>query len=473
MQSKRDQVQAYFFVVSRLVSAVVTGKPDVLDSPYKRLNTGTVFGVLVAGILMAVFGIYGIFAPGGNDSWKQNGSIVMDESSGTRYAYLGGELRPVLNYASARLATGDASGGVVHSVSRKSLGDTPVGQAIGIVGAPDALPAADKLSSGPWTTCVQAAPSTSAGALPVVTVLLGQAPGRKVADGEALLVSLPDGQIHLVWQGRRHLVAGRDFLEALGYGDTRPMAVTAAWLNPIEQGPDISMPSTEGAGRPGPVIEGRPRTIGQVLRVRNPAVDSDQLYLLRQDGVVPLSRTAAALVLAAPGTRQAYPDGVVAPVDVGPVALRGIPVPDDVDYLNGLPPQPPKIVSAPRDNYACVRYELRAGGTDGETEFLPASVVDGSAVPVGEHEAGAVADRVAVLPGGGALVRNQPAPGAQGQALSLISENGVRYPIADADTLTALGFREDLAVPTPPSLLGLLPAGPVLSRAAALRTWSP
>ena len=30
MQSRRDQVQAYFFVVGRLVAAVVHGRPDVL-----------------------------------------------------------------------------------------------------------------------------------------------------------------------------------------------------------------------------------------------------------------------------------------------------------------------------------------------------------------------------------------------------------------------------------------------------------
>src|SRR5690606_10167932 len=116
MQSKKDQVQAYFYVVGRLVAAVVHGKPDVLVQPNRRLNTGTMFGVIIGLIIAGICGVVGLFLPGGNDSWRMPGAIVMNEDTGARYVFLNGELRPVLNYSSARLASG--GNGAIHEVSQ-------------------------------------------------------------------------------------------------------------------------------------------------------------------------------------------------------------------------------------------------------------------------------------------------------------------------------------------------------------------
>ncbi|GAA3362870.1 hypothetical protein GCM10020366_52540 [Saccharopolyspora gregorii] len=52
-------------MVGRLVAAVTHGRPDALESPNRRVKNGTMFGVLVAALLMAVFGILGLFLPGG------------------------------------------------------------------------------------------------------------------------------------------------------------------------------------------------------------------------------------------------------------------------------------------------------------------------------------------------------------------------------------------------------------------------
>jgi len=474
MQSRRDQVQAYFFVVGRLVSAVTTGRPDAIQSPYRRLNTGTVFGVLLAAVLMAIFGIYGLFVPGGDNSWRQDGAIVMDKTTGTRYVYLAGQLRPVLNYSSARLATGGAGGGgQVKSVSRNSLGDTPVGQPIGITGAPDMLPGADRLNRGPWTACVTPGDGTPQ-AGPQVTLLIGGPSRPGLTDAQAFLVSTPDDGVHLVWQGKRHRVGDRAVLDTLGYGDTRPLPVSAAWLNPLEQGEDVAAPVTPGIGGAGPQVDGKPGVVGQVFRVRNPAIDSDQLYLLRADGVAALSRTTAALLLAAPDTKRAYPGGAVTPIEVGPAALQGIPVAPGVDLVSGLPAQPPTLVTPPRDSYACVRYgPTDTGDMDVAAEVLPAAEVDAKAVPTAPHDAGTMADRTAVPAGGGVLARDLPAPGAAPGALHLITENGMRYPVADTAALGALGYAENAAVPVPAALLALLPTGPLLSTQAALQTQGP
>lgn len=64
MQSRRDQVQAYFFTVGRLVSAVMVGRPDDRTTPTRRFATGAVVGLLVAALIAAGFGIAGAMSAG-------------------------------------------------------------------------------------------------------------------------------------------------------------------------------------------------------------------------------------------------------------------------------------------------------------------------------------------------------------------------------------------------------------------------
>ncbi|ALG10362.1 type VII secretion protein EccB [Kibdelosporangium phytohabitans] len=471
MQSKRDQVQAYFFVVGRLVSAVVHGRPDVLQQPNKRLNTGTFIGVVLGAVLMGIFGIYGVFAPGGNTTWRQPGAIVMDETTGARYVFLDNQLRPVLNYSSARLVGGKSGNGQVFSVSQKSLTGTPVGQPIGIAGAPDALPASGALDAGAWTVCAQQPLPGPPATGPTVTLLLGQAIERVLTDRHAMLVEGVDGHAYLVWQGKRHRIPSRTEAEALGYGGVDPMTVTAAWLNPLPQGRDIAVPRTPGLGQQGPVIDGRRSTIGQIYQIRNPAIDTDQLYLVRGDGVAPLSRTSAALLLAAESTKAAYAGGKVLPVEAGPNALSGVPYSKSgPDLAAGLPPEPPHIVNPAQDSTACASIPP-VGRSDSKVVIghLQASVVNAKAMPLAAHPAGMSADRISIPVGKGVLARQLPSPGA----VYLITETGTKYPLGNPEVVGALGYSEQSAVQVSAELLALLPSGPLLSVDAALRTQAP
>jgi type VII secretion protein EccB len=469
MQSKRDQVQAYFFVVGRLVSAVVHGKPDVLAQPNKRLNTGTFLGVILGGVLMGVFGIIGLFAPGGNVTWRQPGAIVMNEDTGARYVFLDDQLRPVLNYSSARLAAGK-SGGTVYKVSQKSLAGTPVGQPIGIPGAPDALPAASALYNGPWTVCEQPEVTGAQIAGPTSTLLIGQSFDMTVADSQALLVRAPDQSIFLIWEGKRHRIPGRTEATALGYGDVVPVDVTAAWLNPVPQGRDFEVKRTPDTGAPGPDIDGGPSVVGQVYLVHNPAIGADQLYLMRADGLAPLSPTTAALLLAAPFTRDAYDGSTVTPIEVGTGALSGVPSSDGgTDLVSELPQMPPEIVVPGQDDSACVAFfPVGKGEMRVVTGFVPAGVHK-KAMPVAAHEAGVTADRVLIPAGGGVLVREQQSPEAALNAVYLVTETGMKYPLANAAVAEALGYSAQSAVPMSGEMLALLPSGPVLSVEGALR----
>ncbi|MFD9888097.1 type VII secretion protein EccB [Amycolatopsis sp. NPDC059027] len=472
MQSRRDQVQAYFYVVGRLVAAVVHGKPDVLQPPNKRLNTGVFLGIVVGAIVMGIFGIYGVFVPGGNTSWRQPGAIVMNETTGARYIYLEDQLRPVLNYSSARLAAGKSGSGQVVSVAQKSLSGTPVGQPIGIVGAPDALPTA--LDDGPWTVCAQPPAPGPQGQGPTISLVLGHPLQQTLNDKQALLARTPDGTNFLIWRGKRHRIPSRTEAEALGYNEIAPVQATAAWVNAVPAGQDVSAAVPADVGSPGPSIDGHASVVGQIYQVRNPAIGTTQLYLIRSDGVAALSRTNAALLMASPSIRAAYQGSAVEPIPAGPGALSGAPASTSgPDLVGALPPEPPQIVSPPPDAMACANFSpLGTGERQVTAGLLSTSVSATKGMPVGAHAAGMTADRVVIPAGSGVLAAEQPAPGAPPGAVYLITETGTKYPLANGDVAGALGYSAQSAVRIPAELLSLLPSGPLLSMEGALRVQS-
>jgi hypothetical protein len=210
--------------------------------------------------------------------------------------------------------------------------------------------------------------------------------------------------------------------------------------------------------------------VGQIYLVHNPAIGADQLYLMRSDGLVPLSPTTAALLLAAPFTRDAYNGETVTPIEVGPGALAGVPTADDsTGLVAGLPQMPPEIVVPGQDDSACAAFfPVGKGEVRVVTGFVPADVHK-KAMPVAVHDAGATADRVLIPAGGGVLVREQQSPEAALNAVYLVTETGMKYPLAGSAVVEALGYSASSAVAMSGEMLALLPSGPVLSVEGALR----
>src|SRR5947209_17321732 len=151
MQTRRDQVQAHTFVVGRMVSALVRAEPDAQFSPLRRFTVGLVIGVVLGGITLAGFGVYGVFSPGGSRSWKQPGVLIVEKETGARYLYVDGQLHPVLNYTSARLIVGGPP--TIVQVSRNSMRGVPHGLPVGIEAAPDYLPDLARLDGTQWQVC--------------------------------------------------------------------------------------------------------------------------------------------------------------------------------------------------------------------------------------------------------------------------------------------------------------------------------
>jgi hypothetical protein len=106
MATRRDQLHSYQFMSQRVISAFVMRETDPAQSPLRR-GIGALFGGLMIAILIAAgFGVYGIITKNGTDTWKADGSVVVEQETGASFVYLNGKLNPALNFASAKLAAG-------------------------------------------------------------------------------------------------------------------------------------------------------------------------------------------------------------------------------------------------------------------------------------------------------------------------------------------------------------------------------
>jgi type VII secretion protein EccB len=510
VQTRRDQVQAHTFVAGRLVSAMLRAEPDAPNTPMRRFTVGAFVGVMAGIVLIAGFGIFGYIKPGGKKAFREPGALIVEKETGARYVFVDGELKPVLNFTSAKLILGDDLR--VVNTSKKSMKGVPHGLPVGIPAAPDALPDPKDLDATGWQVCSTLKPDVSGEDRPFVTLRIGGTPtATALADDQALIVVTADGTRYLAWKDRRLRIPDEAILGALGYGPARQHTVGPAWVNALPAGPDLKAPNVAGRGEAGPPIGGRQTRVGQLFEVDG-AGTQQQFFLLTRDGLAPLSPTGAALVLGDARTKAAYGGQRVVALPLDPAALAGAARNDQALLDPGLPPTPPRALSDTGDAVPCLRVgvggekgaDVRialsggagpAGGPAGAAGpvLLRGSVGGGSGQPTGPSNPvtpsgpigpigpgvpaaptaegnGGQADEITVAPGAGLLIRDLPAPGVAGGAESLLVDTGVRYPLPTDDVAGTLGYGDVTAVPVPTTLLSLLPAGRPLDPEAAKTT---
>ncbi|MFD0598242.1 type VII secretion protein EccB [Catellatospora coxensis] len=428
MQTKRDQLQAHNFVVGRLRSALLTGEPDALETPTRRFSVAAFAGLFIGALIAAGCGAYGYFFPGGNTSWQEPGTIIVEEETGTAYVYdsTAGLLRPVRNHASARLLAGaDAT---VRTVSTASLDGVPHGLPVGISGAPDSLPGVARLSREPWLVCATSSTEVTGQSRPDVLVVAGHSAGLESTPVDRAALVASTGDIwHLVWGNRRMRVADPAAAVALGLDAIRPVPVADTWLNSIPPGPDLAPPDVPGRGAPGPSVDGVATRVGQVLRVSGAADDGTSFRLVLADGLTSLTPTVAELILADPRSRDAYDSGpraipvstagvVAAPASAGAIGDRGLPV------------RPPELMDPAElgDRVLCARASF---GPDSGLQLVAARVghlrVSAAPPPAVDQRS---ATRLAVAAGAGCWCgrRPRPAPRAAPPGSSPTSACGTR-----------------------------------------------
>ncbi|EYT81990.1 MULTISPECIES: type VII secretion protein EccB [unclassified Streptomyces] len=477
MQSRRDQVIAHQFLVSRLTSGLLRADPDVSEPPNRRTNRGMSYGMVVAAVVSAGFLVFGLVKPGGNTSWQSGKSLIVEKGTGTRYVY-DGRLHTVLNYPSARLLLGADMATV--SVTANSLSTARHGTEVGIPGAPDSLPTADSLNAHPWQVCAADATTDSGAHKPLTVLAVDAAPnGTGVRADQAILAKGPDGGIYLLWQDNRFRVTGgQAALAALGYGGAGAAPVSAAFLDSLPAGPDLAAPPVTGLGGSGPALDGQATRIGQVFTVQTPG-SASRYYVLGGDGLTPLTSTQAALALGDPGVRQkAYHGAAPKPVVLSAQALSGALAPAGSETGRAvrqagsqLPAEPPALLAASESTGVCVGLDPEGGnGIRVTLTTVPAKTVVGQALPPLKALAPAClpVDGIAVAPGSGSMVRALDSSGhSTGTTTYLVTDNGVKYRLPTAGAAKALGYDFSAADGLPAALLNMLPTGPDLSPESA------
>jgi type VII secretion protein EccB len=458
VQTRKDLYQAHRLMMQRVSLALLQGEPDMPESPMRRFGVATFAGVMVAVLVAAGFGVWGLLRGGGATSLEKAGMLLIEKETGTKYAFSERDhkLIPFLNYTSARLAMeGEAKQRVV---SRKSLAKYDRGPVVGIVGAPDTLPDPKSMARGRWSLCVRRTANGQGVQRSAVSLVGGrEVGGRPLGDGQAVVVRAGD-QVWLVWNDRRMRVpsGGERVLTA-----DQPVEVTQNWLNGLPAGPDFKAPDIPHLGDKvdGP---GGSARVGQVYVVRTGA--EDRWYVQLADGLASIYQTEGVLLLGDPAVKdKAYGGELARELEIDPAAAAARPSPTQV-HNAGLPATTPKAERYDPMTPLCAVYSgtdqrsLAARLTIGGT--LPALTTTAVAQTATPTSAGPI-DQV-VLPGGGTLAGTLATSGQSPQAYSVVTDQGFRFPLQSSDEVAKLGYKIADAAPVPANLLRLIPEGPAL-----------
>ncbi|MEV6931460.1 type VII secretion protein EccB [Dactylosporangium sp. NPDC051485] len=465
MPSRREQIQSYQYLVQRVVNAFVSGDADPAMSPTRRLAGAGFASVMVAVLAVAVFGVIGLVKHGGNTGWKDNNAVVIEQETGTRYVYRDGVLYPVANYSSAILVVGQQATTV--TVSRESLVGATRGPLIGIAGAPDALPPANRLLRDDWSVCAVAGKDASGGATVTSQVMVGQALGGGTDLGDAAFLvreSSSAAKVHLIWHGHRYAVTNKVALGAMGIDQRGRLTVDDAWLNTVPVGLQLTAPTVEGRGKASTALKNF--LVGEVLSVQSGG--STTYYLVRQADLLQLTAIEQAIVVADPATAAAYPNATpaakpVAAAEVATVAKGSRPPASDLDP----PAQVPSMVDIDADKTVCTTFADGQAAPKFRVNADPPAADAGIATNGSSSDV--VAARVVVPPGSGALVKATQSAGADSGTVFFVTDQGRRYALQSGAQPAWFGYGAIKPIELPSYVIARIPNGPGLDPRAAKR----
>lgn len=439
MASKTDLIEAQNFSRRRLLTAFVSGAPGGKElEPARPLRAVVIAIVLTAAVLLAG-AFYGLIQPGLPQGW-QNGRMLIAKDTGARYVSVKGVLHPVINTASARLLIPSSSFAVVTTDSH-SLSGIQVGSPVGIVGAPDALPAPGALVNTGWTACVtdDAGIATSIAARPAATTT-----------SRAVVVE-NDGDRWVVADGLRYRVDGENadaVLRAAGIDSLAPVRVSSDWLNLFSPGAALEPLVITDAGTPvaGGALDDGPLLVGEV--VHTSGSPAEQRFVVQTDG---------ALATLSPLAWQLYQLGsgrtMSAVRDVSAAAVAGL---HTAKAPAGGADWPAEgFTSITANDRACALLTADGDGTRTVLATAPSSQKARTGVTV--------------QAGHGALVRAAGRGSGSAGMLTLVDATGTAFalPGADDETVKRLGYAPDDAGTIEQSWVALLKSGPELSASAA------
>ncbi|GHJ36383.1 type VII secretion protein EccB [Streptomyces sp. TS71-3] len=501
MASRRDELNAYTFAKRRMLAAFVqpsaTGSEESAPRPLRAL----VPGVIIAVVIMAGFGAWGMLKPTAPQGWDTPGEkVIIASKSTTRYVVLKtknkAQLHPVLNMASAKLLLDQDKGQVVNvDESVLDSGKVPHGVTIGIPYAPDRLPdPAEAGAAKRWAVCQRPGDGDAIQKAAFVFAKRDEkrvdGPGR-LTGGDLLYVQgpAPDKTRYVVDKSGTAYPLDQDdnLVGAVVPSGHEPQQVSEDWLKTLHNGSKIEFPAINGVGSAAGVdgtLDDQANRVGTILR----ALDGGVLryYLVESGKVEPISDFMANLLLQDPDLSQVMTTGQAIKVN------RGSFTPSDTEFGSDLnwPKDKPNVANTPSTengarNTVC-NVMRSVAGNGGRTTLstwagtaFPATLATGSSSAY-------------VTPGSGQLYRQFQNTETKAGAVFLVTDTGLRYALqSNGDSATAdcgigesgkkndqqqppekesqtrLGYGDVTPAPVPAAWSEFLPTGPRLSPSAA------
>ncbi|MFG3494521.1 type VII secretion protein EccB [Streptomyces sp. NPDC047928] len=343
MASRRDELNAYTFAKKRTVAAFLQPSAAGTEEGAPRPLRAVLPSLIVAALVLAGFGAWGMFKPKAPKGWDNPGEkVIVGKQSTTRYVVLttgkGKDkktlLHPVLNLASARLLLLPQKFAVIQvSDDILDAGKPPRGPILGIPYAPDRLPSDTEAAKAKrWAVCVQPGGGKGSSVQKATFVFaerdFGLTEGKqRLSGGQVLYVKGQKGTRYLVdASGTRYEVRGTPtdaaVLTRALVGSEEPQPVTEDWLATLHEGSPVDFPVIPGtvgadAGIGGGLSDAEDR-VGMVLQAQTGS--GPQHYVVLPGKVQPVSDFTAWLLINSPQTDDLDMDGKPSTVDAASFA---------------------------------------------------------------------------------------------------------------------------------------------------------
>ncbi|MDQ8706846.1 type VII secretion protein EccB [Streptomyces sp. LHD-70] len=435
MASRRDELNAYTFARRRLIGQFLQPNPTGTEEGWPRPLRAVMPGVIVAVVVLAVFGAWGMFKPAAPLKWDTpEEHVIISSKSTTRYVVLKTgkkvQLHPVLNMSSAKLLLTPDKGKIINvDESVLDSGKIPHGPTLGIPYAPDRLPDAKEASADKrWAVCER--PGEGGRAIQKATFVLAKRDMNKtegkerLTGGELLYVQGPDRTRYVVdAKGTAYPVAADEGLLRQVVGANRaPQRVSSAWLNTLHKGDPISFPRLPDRVGDNAAVQGNlapdVNKVGMILEATEG--NGMQKYVVLKGRVAPITDFTAKLLLASEDLVRL---GQVAAKQVSPAAFTpGEPFGQDKTWPQAEP-TPVNSAEAGEGERNTVCNVLRDVDEDrkGATTLSTWAGTDfPAALPTGSSSA-------YVTPGSGQLFRQFKGSTTKSGFLFLVTDTGLRY----------------------------------------------
>ena len=469
------QLDAYRFGQRRMESALARRDPVLLHEEIRGQRRVVATGLALSMLALVAMFAYAKISPA--PDWRHE-SVIAGAQSGRYFVVIHDpdRLVPVANLAAARLvlhAADPSGGGGSGTATARVLDDKDFDTAArtasaAVPGAQATLPSPDAppAPAGPWAVCGTATPGG-----PLTSLVADVGPSAPLGPTDGSYLEGPDQVTYLVMNNVKHRIVLNVAKAAYDLLDHQPRPVGAALLALIPDGRPLDTLTIAGAGRPSTALSGH--AVGEVVRV--PAGQSERFYVVLPQAVAEVSRPVGTLFRAGGRADLSQPPDTVGLDAIN--AVGRLTVPGLSDYPSVVPritdPEPGAAAGA-----VCWQWDAR-GLNPHVTAAATLPLKPGRTTTTLARAGHAQGVQAVSLPAGGALVAcavsaAQPrcATGESGQqssnALWLVSETGVGYPIANQETAGALGVQS--SVPVPADALRALASGPTLDVAQATRS---